>query len=180
MAGVILYHGTLSENVPAILKKGILPRTREDCIKLVEELELEEEEEAYTFALVRCLATTGKVYLSGSKKYAIDNCRAGLEVEFESVWIGSLRFDPVLAREALEELKKIPCSVLEVEVPSEVVPKSGGGRWEGEPIGKIMKEAVPFMKAIMPELTEEEAKSRLKEFTFEKVPAEWIKTHYPV
>ncbi len=34
---VVLYHGTLTKNIPSILSCGIVPRTKEDCYGLVKE-----------------------------------------------------------------------------------------------------------------------------------------------
>lgn len=173
---IILYHGTLSKNVPKILEEGIMPRTAEFCHKLIEEKGEGAEEYVKKYALSRCLETTGRVSLSGSREYAIDNCRAGLESE---VMLRASR-EGRKESEIWRDIKKeVPCSLVEVEIPREVIPRTGGGRWEGRPIGEILDSAYEVMKEIVP-MTWEESKAHFQEFTFDEIPRGWIKAHYPI
>ncbi len=108
--------------------------------------------------------------LSGSKQFAVDNCRASLETE--AILESSRRSIP--ESQVWIELKRIPCSVIEVEVPNEIIPRSGGGRWQGEPIGEGLDKAFVALRGINPKITYEETKAHFTEFTFDKIPPKWI------
>lgn len=43
-----------------------------------------------------------------------------------------------------------------------------------------MDKAFMALKKINPKITYEETKAHFTEFTFDKIPPEWIKTHYPI
>lgn len=178
---IILYHGTLTKNVPYILEKGIIPRDKDFCERFIKTKGKGAPEWAKNSAKRRCLDTAGTISLSCNKDYAIDNCRAGLEAE--SYLIEGR--EKKTGKEVWEELRKEnPCSVLTVTAPADVVPLSGGGKWEGESIGKIIKDATKALKGAFPEMAEDYAKKGKKfeeftfktfeEFTFGRIPPEWI------
>lgn len=178
---ITLYHGTLTKNVPSILEKGVIPRDEDFCEHLIETKGKDAPEWAKKSAKRRCLDTAREVSLSGNKDYAIGNCRAGLEAE--SYLIEGR--EGKTGKEVWEGLRKQnPCSVLKVTVPADVVPLSGGGRWEGEPIGRIIEDATQAFKGAFPEMAEDYAKKgkefeeftlkSLEEFTFGYVSPDWI------
>lgn len=78
--------------------------------------------------------------------------------------------------------EEVPCSLIEVVIPDDVIPRGGDYRWEleGKPIREVLDKGFEAMRGIYPEITYEEAKAHFKEFTFNKIPPEWVKTHYPI
>lgn len=178
---IILYHGTLTRNVPSILEKGVIPRDEDFCEHLIETKGKDAPEWARKSAKRRCLDTAGEVSLSGDKDYAIGNCRAGLEAE--SYLIEGR--EGKTGKEVWEGLRREnPCSVLKVTVPADVVPLSGGGRWEGKPLGETIEDATKAFKGAFPKVAEDYAKKgkefeeftlkSLEEFTFGYISPDWI------
>ena len=176
-----LYHGTEAKNVPSIMAKGILPRTPAECEQRIDKLlagygltREEVPEKVWKPALLRCMETTNKVYLSPFKQYAMGECLSGLQDEYD------LRSSVILHKEKLPEeerpeweqvLGKRLCKVCEVEVPV------GELYLEEKTHGfKQIKQELEWLKKNYPEFTQEDRfEVVMGVVNVDKVPPEWIK-----
>jgi len=181
METITLYHATWEGNIPSIMKRGIVPRTSQWCEEKIDELLAEYgltrkdiPEWIWKSPLERCKETADRVYLSGDKKYAKDNCLAGLETESD-LRAGIIAFkERRPQRPKLEEVMgKLECKVCQLEVPIEAI-------HEGKEALARFQKAKEALRQWGPERSEAEIRQEAYKLAFrqetaERVPPEWIK-----
>lgn len=106
-----VFHGTLEKNIPSIRKNGLIPHSIEHCE------ELKGESITDLLAYKRCLNTANKVFVSGVKDYAIENCRAGQE---------ALRYQKGMDWYE-EQVRNTECAIFTFDIPDDTVILASSG-----------------------------------------------------
>lgn len=186
MEKVTLYHSTLSENIPSILKMGIVTRTPEQCRKRIDDMlrkygiDKEKVKVHYEYAISRCMESKMGVCVSGDKAYSIQNCRAGMEdLELILRGIATYKADDKKYGELVKELIPKPsCHTCEIEVPLDTPLELGAGTVRDE-----IERAKSRLREAFPEWSEErvtEESNRIKRcLIFKRIPPEWITSCKP-
>ena len=192
MRTISIYHATLKENIPSILQHGIVPRGGSFCEHLVEKHGAATHPSDLKLAIKRCQRTQGRVFTSGHRPYAVENCRASLEAEADLLrsklresYKRAHNIPPDIApdlrtcwtiREQIEqELKeKHPCSIVTLHVPCDTVPFEYNGKQTEMPLCTYLETLSLNLREKWPETTDEEVLELLGEITFTHIPKEWI------
>jgi len=188
METVTLYHSTPSYNVPSILKKGIIPRTPEQCRKRIDailkeySIDKKKVKEHYEYAIARCMESTRAVCTSGDKYYSIQNCRAG-EEDKELILRGIANYlanDKSYSELVKELIPKPSCHTCEIKVPLNT-PLTRV--FEGETVRDEIERAKSNLREAFPEWDEEKVNKEAQQIKrcliFKHIPPEWITSCKP-
>ncbi|MBS3748169.1 MAG: hypothetical protein KGY67_00530 [Candidatus Thermoplasmatota archaeon] len=106
-----VFHGTLEKNIPSIREQGLIPHSIESCEQL------KGESVTDLLAYKRCLNTANKVFVSGVRDYAIENCRAGQE---------ALRYQKGMDWYE-EQVRNTECAIITFDLPDNTIILASSG-----------------------------------------------------